>query len=316
MNGSVNYVRVFTYVLIFFLFHDNILILAGKIMTGKGDIMIRFLLRCKQIYDKYSRDEITVYAAQASFFSIIAAFPFMMLLLALIQLIPSITKANLLQLMITIIPSTLELNSLIVSVIDDLYTNSPVAVLSVTAVAAIWSASKGMLSIERGLNRVFGQEKKRNYIVTRIICAGYTIIFMVICLLTLVLLVLGGSIQSFMNRHFPLLAEITQYVLTFRTMLVFMLTICFAVLYTYVPEKKQHFFSQLPGAAFCTLGWIGSSFAFSIYFNNFGNYSVMYGSLTAIVLLMLWIYACICILFFGAEINYYYSISWKEHMRY
>ncbi len=284
-------------------------------MAGKGDIMIRFLLRCKQIYDKYSRDEMTVYAAQASFFTIIAAFPFMMLLLAIIQLIPSITKANLLKLIITIIPSTLEINSLIVSVIDDLYTNSPAAVLSATAVAAIWSASKGMLSIERGLNRVFGQEKKRNYIVTRIICAGYTIIFMVICLLTLVLLVLGGSIQSFMNHHFPLLAEITQYVLTFRTMLVFMLTICFAVLYTYVPEKKQHFFSQLPGAVFCTLGWIAFSFAFSIYFNNFGNYSVMYGSLTAIVLLMLWIYACICILFFGAEINYYYSLNWREHMR-
>jgi membrane protein len=284
-------------------------------MAGKGDIMIRFLLRCKQIYDKYSRDEMTVYAAQASFFTIIAAFPFMMLLLALIQLIPSITKANLLQLMVTIIPSTLEMNSLIVSVIDDLYTNSPVAVLSATAVAAIWSASKGMLSIERGLNRVFGQEKKRNYIVTRIICAVYTIIFMIICLLTLVLLVLGGTIQSFINHHFPLLAEITQYVLTFRTMLVFMLTICFAVLYTYVPEKKQHFLSQLPGAAFCTLGWIASSFAFSIYFNNFGNYSVMYGSLTAIVLLMLWIYACICILFYGAEINYYYSSNWREHMR-
>jgi len=284
-------------------------------MAGKGDIMIRFLLRCKQIYDKYSRDEMTVYAAQASFFTILAAFPFMMLLLALIQLIPSITKANLLQLMITIIPSTLEMNSLIVSVIDDLYTNSPIAVLSATAVAAIWSASKGMLSIERGLNRVFGQEKKRNYIVTRIICAGYTIIFMIICLLTLVLLVLGGTIQSFMNHHFPLLAEITQYVLTFRTMLVFMLTICFAVLYTYVPEKKQPFFSQLPGAAFCTLGWIASSFAFSIYFNNFGNYSVMYGSLTAIVLLMLWIYACVCILFYGAEINYYYSLNWRERTR-
>lgn len=284
-------------------------------MTGKGDTMIRLLLRCKHIYDKYSKDEMTVYAAQASFFSIIAAFPFMMLLLALIQLIPSITKANLLQLIITIIPSTLEMNSIIVTVIDDLYTNSPVAVLSATAVAAIWSASKGMLSIERGLNRVFGQEKKRSYIMTRLICAGYTIVFMVICLLTLVLLVLGSSIQSFMNRHFPLLAEITQYVLTFRTMLVFMLTICFAVLYTYVPEKKQEFLSQLPGAAFSTLGWIAFSFAFSIYFNNFGNYSVMYGSLTAIVLLMLWIYSCICILFIGAEINYYYSLNWKEHTR-
>ncbi|MDW2798911.1 YihY/virulence factor BrkB family protein [Clostridium boliviensis] len=274
--------------------------------------MIRFLLRCKQIYDKYTKDEMTVYAAQASYFTIIAAFPFMMLLLAMIQFIPSITKANLLQLLVTVIPSTLEIDSVIVNVIEDLYTKSPAAILSVTAIAAIWSASKGMLSIERGLNRVFGQEKKRGYFMTRVVCAGYTVVFIIICTLTLVLLVLGSSIQAFMNRHFPILAEITQHVISFRTMLLFILTLCFAMLYTYVPEKKQHFTRQLPGAVFSTLGWIAFSFAFSIYFSNFSNYSVMYGSLTAIVLIMLWLYSCICILFFGAEINYYYSENRKE----
>lgn len=276
--------------------------------------MIRFLLRSKQIYDKYSKDEMTVYAAQASFFSIIAAFPFMMLLLALIQCVPSITKASLLQLMTTIIPSTLEIDSVIVTVIEDLYTNSPVAVLSITAVAAVWSSSRGILSMERGLNRVFGQQKKRNYFVTRLICAGYTVVFMIICILTLVLLVLGNTIQSFIDHHFPLLAELTRYVITFRTMLFFILTLGFAAFYTYIPEKKQIFHKQLPGAVFSTAGWIAFSFVFSIYFSNFSNYSVMYGSLTAIVLLMLWLYACICILFFGAEINYFYSGDWKDDL--
>ncbi|WP_394522301.1 YihY/virulence factor BrkB family protein [Lacrimispora sp. JR3] len=274
--------------------------------------MIRFLLRGKQIYDKYSKDEMTVYAAQASFFSIIAAFPFMMVLLALVQFIPPITKANLLQLVITIIPNTMEMNSVLVTVIDNLYTTTPAAVLSVSAVAAIWSSSRGMLSIERGLNRVFHQPKKRNYVMTRIICMGYTLVFLVICILTLVLLVLSGTIQSFLYRHFPVLGGITQYIITFRTLLIFILTFCFALLYTYVPIKKQQFSKQLPGAVFSTAGWISFSFIFSIYFNNFGNYSVMYGSLTAIVLLMLWLYTCICILFFGAEINDYYSKSHKE----
>lgn len=275
--------------------------------------MIGFLLHLKQIYDKFNKDEMTVYAAQATFFSIIAAFPFIMLLMALIQFIPSITKANLLELVIAITPSTFEMDSVIVTVIDHLYTTSPAAVLSVSAVAAVWSASKGVLSIERGLNRVFGLEKKRNYFVTRIICAGYTILFMIICIMTLVLLVLGNSIQSFFTHHFPILAEISQYVLTLRTILIFVLTICFAILYTYVPEKNQKFLKQLPGAGFSTLGWIIFSFAFSIYFTNFRNFSLMYGSLTAIVLLMLWLYECICILFLGAEINYFSSEDWKFH---
>lgn len=268
--------------------------------------MIGFILRCKQIYDKFSRDEMTVYAAQASFFSIIAAFPFIMLLMALIQLIPNITKSNVLQLVTSIVP--INIKSLVVSVIDNIYaTISPATVLSLTAIAAVWSASRGMLSIERGLNRVFGRQKKRGYVVTRLICAGYTIVFMLICIMTLVLLVLGSSIQGFMNHHFPLIAEITRYVISFRTVLMLILTVSFTCLYTYVPETKQSFKKQLPGAVFSTLGWVTFSFAFSIYFNNFSNFSVMYGSLTAIVLLMLWLYACICILFLGAEINHFYS---------
>ena len=272
--------------------------------------MIGLILRGKQIYDKFSKDEMTVYAAQASFFTIIAAFPFIMLLMAMIQLIPTITKSNLLQVITSLVPANLK--SLVFGVVENIYTNSPATVLSVTAIAAIWSASRGMLSIERGLNRVFGKQKKRNYVVTRMICAGYTIIFMLICILTLVLLVLGSSIQGFVEHHFPVVAEITHYVISFRTVL---LTICFTFLYTYVPEKKQHFKKQLPGAIFSTLGWIAFSFAFSIYFNNFSNFSVMYGSLTAIVLLMLWLYVCICILFLGAEINYFYSGDWKEQKK-
>ena len=275
--------------------------------------MIGLILRGKQIYDKFSKDEMTVYAAQASFFTIIAAFPFIMLLMAMIQLIPTITKSNLLQVITSLVPANLK--SLVFSVVENIYTNSPATVLSVTAIAAIWSASRGMLSIERGLNRVFGKQKKRNYVVTRMICAGYTIIFMLICILTLVLLVLGSSIQGFVEHHFPVVAEITHYVISFRTVLLLILTICFTFLYTYVPEKKQHFKKQLPGAIFSTLGWIAFSFAFSIYFNNFSNFSVMYGSLTAIVLLVLWLYVCICILFLGAEINYFYSGDWKEQKK-
>ena len=275
--------------------------------------MIGLILRGKQIYDKFSKDEMTVYAAQASFFTIIAAFPFIMLLMAMIQLIPTITKSNLLQVITSLVPANLK--SLVFGVVENIYTNSPATVLSVTAIAAIWSASRGMLSIERGLNRVFGKQKKRNYVVTRMICAGYTIIFMLICILTLVLLVLGSSIQGFVEHHFPVVAEITHYVISVRTVLLLILTIFFTFLYTYVPEKKQHFKKQLPGAIFSTLGWIAFSFAFSIYFNNFSNFSVMYGSLTAIVLLMLWLYVCICILFLGAEINYFYSGDWKEQKK-
>ena len=75
--------------------------------------------------------------------------------------------------------------------------------------------------------------------------------------------------------------------------------------------KRQR--EQLPGAVCATAGWMGFSLAFSLYFSRIvgKNYSYMYGSLAAIVLLLLWLYACMCILFFGAEINY----IWNEYRR-
>ena len=67
--------------------------------------------------------------------------------------------------------------------------------------------------------------------------------------------------------------------------------------------KKQDPWQQLPGAIFAAVCWLLFSFGFSLYFSNFSNFSYMYGSLAAIVLLMFWLYFCICILFIGAEIN-------------
>ena len=84
-----------------------------------------------------------------------------------------------------------------------------------------------------------------------------------------------------------------------------LLSIVFTSHYTYVPVHKHTLRSQVPGGVFATLGWIIFSYLFSIYFNHFSNFSYMYGSLTAIVVVMLWLYICICILLVGAEINYH-----------
>lgn len=276
--------------------------------------MIVFILRCKQIVDKFNKDEMTVYAAQASFFIIIAAFPFIMLLLTLIQLIPAISQANFLALVTSLVPDGQK--SLVFNAVQDLFTNSPGTILSITAITALWVASRGMLSMERGLNRVLGTTQKRNYIITRITCAGYTIVFIAICVLSLVLLVLGTSIQSFISRTFPIISDITKYIISFRSLFSpVILIICFTCLYTYVPDKKQEFKKQLPGAIVSAVGWIVFSFAFSIYYNQFGKFSVIYGSLTAIVLLMLWLYFCISILFFGAELNFFFSGDWSKDQK-
>ena len=128
--------------------------------------MIWLILTGKQIIDKYSKDEMSVYAAQASFFIILAAIPFLMVLLALIQLIPMVHEADLVTVLVQAVPDNL--TGLVLSVIADLYSGSPIALASFSAAAALWSSSKGMLSIERGLNRVYGITVRRGYLLQRL----------------------------------------------------------------------------------------------------------------------------------------------------
>lgn len=268
--------------------------------------MVWFLLECKQICDKYSKDEMSVYAAQASFFIILAAVPFLMLLLALIQLIPIVTESDLLTYIVQAVPDALD--SLVVNVVDSLYSDSPMAILSATAVTALWSSSKGMLSIERGLNRVYHADSQRNYILRRIICSGYTIVFSLMCVLCLVLLVFGEILQRQLLRLFPLVSHFNFLVFPVRGILsLAILFVFFLTVYTILPHKKQSLKSQIPGAVFSSVGWALFSVAFSVYFHYFSSYAVTYGSLTAVILLMLWLYFCICILFLGAEINWFYK---------
>lgn len=273
--------------------------------------MPALVVHTKEIIDKFNRDEGTVYAAQASFFIIIAFFPFIMLLLTLVQLIPAIQKSDLLEMMLAIMPDMLD--SLVAGIIDDLYTKSPGTIISLSGIAAIWSASRGMLGIERGLNRVYETPHTRNFIIRRMVSAGYTVLFVVSCVGSLLLLVLGNSINLFIQKWFPGISEFTGLLYSVRSFVaLFLLVAVFGGLYTWLPVRKNKLKRQIPGALFATFGWIVFSALFSIYFDNFSNYSYMYGSLTAVVMLMLWLYICICILFLGAEINWFMEKMFLE----
>lgn len=276
---------------------------AAKIKR-KDTPMFHLLLFGRRVYVKYSMDEMSVYAAQAAFFIIMAAFPFFMVLLALIQSAPMIHEADLLRFLLPAIPD--RFGGLFIYLLDSLHSDSPAALISVTALAAIWSASKGMLGIERGLNRVFGVTSPRNYILRRILCSIYTLVFSLMCVASLALLVFGSFLQEFLLKWIPALSYLDQLLAFSRGLIMFvLLTVFFTALYAALPHRRLSILGQIPGAMFSAAGWALASIAFSIYFRYFGSYAVTYGSLTAVLLFMLWLYVSICILFVGAEINWF-----------
>lgn len=231
------------------------------------------LIFIKQLIKNYVSNEMSVYAAQASFFTLLAAVPFFMFLLAVIDLVPLVHTSDLLTFLIEIMPD--HLDPLIISVLEHIRSASHGAVISVSAALSLWSSSKGMLSIERGLNRAYHVHVQRNYVVRRLICSIYTFLFSVMCVISLL----------------------------FRFSAFFVLFLLILAFYVVLPYQKQEMLRQIPGALFSTLGWGLFSAAFSAYVQYFGRFSIAYGSLTAVVFLMLWLYFCICILFAGAEIN-------------
>lgn len=260
---------------------------------------LSFIIRLSQ---KYSYDEMSVYAAQASFFTILAAFPFFMLLLALIDLIPIVQVSDLLAFLIQALPDNLD--ALTITIIDNIRNNTTVTLLSLSALTAIWSASKGILSMERGLNRAYDVDVQRNYVLRRLLCSGYTFLFTFMCALSLLFLVFGSMIEHQIVLFFPELGPILLFIPVIRGLLsLALLSLFFLAFYVVLPHKKQKIRSQIPGALFSAVGWITFSYAFSFYFKRFNSFTPIYGSLTAVILMMLWLYFCICILFLGAELN-------------
>lgn len=235
------------------------------------------------------------------FFLIIAVFPFLMLLLGLLQYVP-VPQDLLIRSIAKVVPQ--QFMGIVVQIVNELLSNSSKTFVSVTAITAMWAASRGVMGLLYGMNAVYHTTDKRNWLIMRSISILYTVMFLILIIATLLLLVFGNQLIAFVERFFPLLYEFTVGVLFMRAIIIIVaLTAFFTLIYHVFPNRPSRFFSHLPGALFSALGWMIYSYAFSFYINHFSNYTSMYGSLTVIVLLILWLYFCMNIIFIGGELN-------------
>lgn len=272
-------------------------------MLDKIKILRAFLIKMKEDY-------ISAFSAQSTLFIIISAFPLIIMILNLIQFLP-ITESDLSNLMIKLMPDALE--PFIITIMDELYNKSSGTLISLTALTTLWSASKGTLSVVRGLNSIYQIDETRNFITLRFISIFYTIILIITLIFTLTILVFGNTLYTFVATKIPVLETLANILIVLRPLLALsLLTLFFSLLYKIIPNRSSPLILQAPGALFAASGWMLFSFFFSIYIDNFSNFSYMYGSLTAIVLIMLWLYFCMYILFLGAEINVFFEPDIKE----
>lgn len=251
---------------------------------------------------------VSSFAASMAFFLFLSLVPIMILVCAIIPY-TSLTEQNLVNLITEFTADALD--PLIRSVIADVY-HKPVGILSVAAITALWSASKGILALIRGLNDVNEVEEQRNYFLLRLLASFYTFIMILILVLSLAINVFGNVLADIILAKVPKTRIVFDFIMHFRFLVVWLvLTVLFTTIYTYVPNKKLTFKMQLPGALFSAVVWSVFSYFFSLYVDNTNSFST-YGSLSIIVIIMLWLYFSMYILLIGAQLNRFFEPDYKK----
>lgn len=249
--------------------------------------------------DKCKRDKINAYSAQSAFFIILSSIPFLMLFSSLLRY-TNITEGMLFKIIERVMPQYVA--PFLISLVDEVY-NRSMGIISATAVAAVWSAAKGVQYMTDGLNSVNDLDETRNWFVLRIWAVIYTVVFLVAIVFTLIVLVFGNSLHHIATKYFPFIEQAVSLLAQLRGLwMLLILVFFFDVIFTALPNRKLTLRSQLPGAVICGVAWYLFSFGLSVYVDYFNGFS-MYGSLTTIALIMLWLYFCMYIMMMSAEIN-------------
>lgn len=249
---------------------------------------------------KMNDNHINAYASQSAFFIILSFIPFVVIMANLVRHIPNLQHYTTTSI-VNGIPS--EARYLVRSVINEIYAKSS-SFVPINIIAALWSVGKGFQAMTNGLNVINNVSETRSFILMRLRSILFTIIFMLAIIITLLLLVFGQSIQRILVAYVPFVSQITAFILSMSPLITMcMLALVFMLFYSFLPNKKQKIRKQIPGALLTAVFWTLFSYCISLYFTYFPNVMNMYGSLTAILLIMVWMHICMCMFMIGAEIN-------------
>lgn len=247
--------------------------------------------------------DIPLYAANAGFFIVLSVFPALVLILSLLRY-TGLQVSSLVELLSSFLPEPLM--PTVEELVLNTYENSTGALVGISAVTAIWSASKGVYGLLTGLNRVYGVEEDRGWLYTRLISVLYTFVFLGLLPLTLVVHVFGGTLLELVPITRYRLLRFLSGIGKFQFLLLLPVqTGVFMLLFAFLPNGRNKLRDTVPGAVLASLGWMVLSELFSVYVVNFASLSSIYGSVYTLALVMLWLYLCMSLIFYSAAWNQY-----------
>lgn len=257
---------------------------------------IKFLME----YSNYR--EINSKAAEMSFYLLLSFFPFLIFTISLVVYTPIIKLSKYIFLLKKILP--LSAFNIVSSLIQSAIENRSFSFLILSFILAMYTMSRAVLSLIRGMNRSYNIRETRPYFEVLFISLVFVIMIVVLIFTSMIFLVFGEELGSFLfnliglDQYFMYIWNLCRYIVGVITVIIILMN-----LYRFTPNKKLSFKQVLPGAIVSTLFWLIASFCYSFYSNNFARYDIIYGSLGGIIVLMTWVYLSSWTILIGCEIN-------------
>ncbi len=246
------------------------------------------------------RFRVGLYAAHASYFIVLSLFPSLILLLGLLRY-AGLDSESLIRMVEGFMPEILAPGARML--IRSAYYHTSGMVLSLSALGALWSASRGIYGLVIGLNTIYGVKESRGYFYTRAVSMGYMFGFLTLLILTLLLNVFGTSFLERLSMDTPFVRFLDDVIGLRFLLLLCLQTGLFTAMFMALPNTAVSFPNALPGAVLASLGWLIFSRLYSVYVEHFSGYAGIYDSVYSMAISMLWLYLCICIVFYGGVLN-------------
>lgn len=253
-----------------------------------------FIRRMNHFVKRIGKHNLSAYAAQTAFFVLLAFFPFCMIVLEALKYLP-FDKEEFSSLILSVTPASI--GTAVEKIINELYSKQA-KLIPISAFAALWSSSKGIYSLMRGLNEVYECNERRNYFKRRACAVLYTVVFIAALVFTLGLMLMGKWFIEETIVKFGYKALLVAVKMITQAAV---LSVLFGVIYYFLPADKTVFSVHLPGAVLSACGWVIFTELYSIYVSL--TDTGIYGSLSTVMLTILWLYICMYILLIGGEIN-------------
>lgn len=264
-------------------------------------IIRRLIYSIIEISRSLKENKAALFAAGSAFFAFLSLIPSMILICSILPFIHG-SRELFLSAIEAVIPYSLE--SMLVAILEESYEKS-VTVISLSAILTLWVAGKGVYALKAGINAIRHVRETRGVLLQRLVASLYTIVFILCIVFSLGIMIFGNYVNELLIRIVPGISFIYQFLLHFRFLFVWaVMTVFLQLVFALLPNEKVSIRLQFPGALFSSIVWSVFSWVFSIYVDKMNGFG-MYGSLTTIVVVMMWLYIGFYILLIGVSLNVY-----------